>query len=140
MFCEISRTDLHRSPKITILVGNAREWLPDIVTAAKQLIIGDGSDPTTQMGPVVTPQSRNRIMQQIVDAIRGGATISLDGRHFSHETHPHGNWLAPTVSLSLLYLLALFKLRRFCPESNHECLAFRKRFSVPLCFAWKQTP
>jgi malonate-semialdehyde dehydrogenase (acetylating)/methylmalonate-semialdehyde dehydrogenase len=68
------------------------------MTEAKKLVIGEGSDPRTQMGPIITPHGKSRIIQKIEDAIREGATVALDGRNFSHHLLPNGNWLAPTVS------------------------------------------
>lgn len=97
LFSPLCISDTKGSPKITILVGQAKEWLPDIAAAAKKIVIGEGSDPLTQMGPIVTSQAKYRIIKRIEEAISEGARIVLDGREYSHNIYTDGNWLAPTV-------------------------------------------
>ena len=118
-------TSFHCSPKITILVGQAREWLPDLVAAAKMLVVGEGSDPLTHIGPVITPQARNRIIQRIEDAIKEGATVALDGRFFSYDLFPNGNWLAPTVSsLGATSSMCLLTLSDYIKrQASHDLLS-----------------
>ena len=48
---------------VTVTVGDAKDWFRDsIAAAASSLKVGNGLDPATQMGPVITQASRERVM------------------------------------------------------------------------------
>lgn len=46
---------------VAVFVGKSREWIPDLVTAAKALKVNAGHVPGTDIGPVISPQSKSRI-------------------------------------------------------------------------------
>ena len=47
---------------VTVLVGEARQWIPDIVSKAKTLKVNAGSEKGTDLGPVVSKSAKNRIL------------------------------------------------------------------------------
>src|SRR6516225_4439652 len=48
---------------VTVTVGEARDWFCESISAAaSSLHVGDGLDPATQMGPVITEASRERVV------------------------------------------------------------------------------
>ena len=49
------------------------------------------------LGPVISPQSKERIESLIASAEKEGATILLDGRGFKPAKYPNGNWVGPTI-------------------------------------------
>ncbi|KAK8089519.1 methylmalonate-semialdehyde dehydrogenase [Apiospora hydei] len=49
------------------------------------------------LGPVISPESEQRIKSLISSAEEEGATILLDGRNFKPEKYPNGNWVGPTI-------------------------------------------
>ena len=48
---------------------------------AKSLKLGDGLDPNTQMGPVVSAAHKERVLGYIEKGISEGADLILDGRN-----------------------------------------------------------
>jgi len=77
-----------------ILVGpiqDTQEWIHDIVTKASKLRVGSGFDPKSDIGPVITKVSKDRIEGIIEQAVKEGATLELDGRGLQD------NFLGPTV-------------------------------------------
>lgn len=79
---------------VIICVGNTYDEVKrQIVKAASDLIVGDGADPRTQMGPVISKASVERIKGLIQSAIDEKAEIVLDGRSYSGK----GYFLKPTV-------------------------------------------
>jgi malonate-semialdehyde dehydrogenase (acetylating)/methylmalonate-semialdehyde dehydrogenase len=80
-----------------VLVGEAKEWLTEIVEKAKQLSVNGGFEPGADLGPVVSPQSKERIESLIQSGVDEGATLLLDGRGFKPEKYPNGNFVGPTV-------------------------------------------
>lgn len=80
---------------VVIGVGNVYDELEaGIVTTAKNLVTGDGSDPKTQVGPVISRQSLERIHRLIDTAVEEGAEILVDGRLGVPAT---GYFIRPTV-------------------------------------------
>lgn len=68
-----------------------------ITAAAGRLRIGDGLEPGTELGPVVSAAARDRIFDAISGAVKEGATAVLDGRSAHVEQRPNGYFVGPTV-------------------------------------------
>jgi len=82
---------------VTILVGAAQQWLPEIVERAKLMKIGPGSQRDADLGPVVSPQAKARIENIITSGVEQGATLLIDGRNCKVEGYPNGNFVGPTL-------------------------------------------
>lgn len=80
-----------------VMVGETKEWLPELAELAKGLQVNGGFEAGADLGPVISPQSKERIEGLIASAEKEGATILLDGRGFVPEKYPNGNWIAPTI-------------------------------------------
>ena len=79
-------------------VGEARRTFTEAVAeAAAALPVGDGLDEGTQMGPVITPQSKARIEGLIQKGADEGARVLVDGRHPVIPGYEHGNFVRPTI-------------------------------------------
>jgi malonate-semialdehyde dehydrogenase (acetylating)/methylmalonate-semialdehyde dehydrogenase len=75
-----------------VLVGPAKEWLPEIVGKAKKLNVNAGFEMGADLGPVISPESRERIENLIQSGIDEGATLLLDGRGYKPAKYPNGNF------------------------------------------------
>jgi malonate-semialdehyde dehydrogenase (acetylating)/methylmalonate-semialdehyde dehydrogenase len=82
---------------VAVLVGEARNWIPDIVAKAKTLQVNAGTEAGADLGPVISKQARERIESMIALAEKEGAKIELDGRNPRIPNYPKGNFIAPTV-------------------------------------------
>jgi malonate-semialdehyde dehydrogenase (acetylating)/methylmalonate-semialdehyde dehydrogenase len=81
-----------------ILVGSAKEkFTSKIVEAAKSKTTCYGLDKDSQMGAIITSESKNKILDIINDAENKGANILLDGRNNSVKKYEKGNYIFPTV-------------------------------------------
>ncbi|KAJ0168510.1 Methylmalonate-semialdehyde dehydrogenase [acylating], mitochondrial [Colletotrichum tanaceti] len=80
-----------------VLVGETKEWLPELAELAKNLKVDGGFEQGADLGPVISPHSKQRIESLIQSAEDEGATILLDGRGFKPAKYPNGNWIAPTI-------------------------------------------
>lgn len=80
-----------------VMVGESKEWLGEVAERAKALTTNGGFEEDADLGPVISPQSKARIESLIASAEEEGATILLDGRGFTPEKYPNGNWIAPTI-------------------------------------------
>ncbi|KAI0012907.1 methylmalonate semialdehyde dehydrogenase [Xylariaceae sp. FL0662B] len=80
-----------------VMVGETKGWLSELAESAKRLQVNGGFEEGADLGPVISPQSKERIESLIASAEEEGATILLDGRGFKPEKYPNGNWVAPTI-------------------------------------------
>jgi len=82
----------------SVTVGNAHEALiPKIKERIARLKIGPGADASNDMGPVVTPQAKERITDYIAQGDRAGATLVEDGRTLRVSNYDDGFWVGPTL-------------------------------------------
>jgi malonate-semialdehyde dehydrogenase (acetylating)/methylmalonate-semialdehyde dehydrogenase len=82
---------------VAVLVGTESEQDRSrdlLVEAAAKLRTGAGDDPATDVCPVVSPQSRERLESEIAAAADDGAVVVLDGRTGGG---PAGTELKPTI-------------------------------------------
>jgi malonate-semialdehyde dehydrogenase (acetylating)/methylmalonate-semialdehyde dehydrogenase len=84
---------------VVVTVADAHEQLMGpLVKAAQALKVGDGSLESSDVGPVISCQARDRIADWVARAESDGAKIVLDGRGVGGEgIDPAGAFLGPTV-------------------------------------------
>jgi len=83
---------------VAVAIGEAQKTFRDsIADAASKLRVGNGLDEGVQMGPVITPQSKQRIETLIGEGEKGGAKVLVDGRNAKVSGLEHGNFVKPTI-------------------------------------------
>ncbi|KAJ8984430.1 hypothetical protein NQ317_012493 [Molorchus minor] len=100
---------------VAILVGEAQQWIPDIAERAKRLKVNAGSEPGTDVGPVISPQAKQKILRLIESGIREGAKCPLDGRNVVVEKYPNGNFIGPTLLTDVLPAYECYREEIFGP-------------------------
>jgi malonate-semialdehyde dehydrogenase (acetylating)/methylmalonate-semialdehyde dehydrogenase len=80
-----------------VMVGQTQEWLEELASKARVLSVNAGFEPGADLGPVISPESRQRIERLIASAEDEGATVLLDGRGLKPDNYPNGNWIGPTI-------------------------------------------
>ncbi len=68
-----------------------------LVEAARNKTTGYGLDEGIDMGPVITPESKQRIEDLIEQGISEGAELLLDGRNPEISGYEKGNFIKPTI-------------------------------------------
>jgi malonate-semialdehyde dehydrogenase (acetylating)/methylmalonate-semialdehyde dehydrogenase len=83
---------------LAVTVGESGVWFTDAIahTAATRKV-GNGLHPEVQMGPVITPQSQQRIESLIQTGADEGATVLVDGRNGKIPDLDSGNFVKSTV-------------------------------------------
>ena len=76
-----------------VLVGETVEWLPELVERAMALNVNGGFEDGADLGPVISPESKDRIETLIASAEQEGAKILLDGRGYKPKKYPNGNFV-----------------------------------------------
>lgn len=47
---------------VAVMVGESKEWLPEIVERASKLVLGSGTDPKSEMGPLAYADLKKRVV------------------------------------------------------------------------------
>ncbi len=83
---------------VALTVAEARGWFTEsICEAAASRVVGYGLEPGVQMGPVISPQSRQRIEGLIGKGASEGGSVLVDGRGAVIPRYERGNFVRPTV-------------------------------------------
>jgi malonate-semialdehyde dehydrogenase (acetylating)/methylmalonate-semialdehyde dehydrogenase len=83
---------------VAVTIGEAQKTFRDsIADAASKLKVGNGLDKGIQMGPVITPQSKERVESLIALGEKQGAKVLLDGRNSKIPKYESGNFVKPTI-------------------------------------------
>ena len=115
---------------VAVLVGAARQWVPDLVAKAKTLKIGAGTEPGVDLGPLVSCAACERVNGLIERGVAEGATLALDGRKPTVPGYEKGNFVGPTVFADVKPGMAVYEQEIFGPvlclanaESLDEAIA-----------------
>ncbi|CAN7610760.1 CoA-acylating methylmalonate-semialdehyde dehydrogenase [Pseudomonas brassicacearum] len=82
---------------VVVLVGAAKQWLPELKALAQKLKVNAGSEPGTDVGPVISKRAKARILELIESGVQQGAKLELDGRGISVPGFEQGNFVGPTL-------------------------------------------
>ncbi|MBV8342682.1 MAG: CoA-acylating methylmalonate-semialdehyde dehydrogenase [Gammaproteobacteria bacterium] len=108
---------------VAVLVGSSAERiLPQLTERARQLRIGDGMQPDSEMGPLITRAALERVRGYIDDGVASGAKLLVDGRRhpatgapFSIPGHENGFWLGATLFDEVTPQMRIYREEIFGP-------------------------
>jgi len=73
-------------------------FVAKVVAAARKIVIGYGLDDTVQMGPIQSPDKKERVLRYIGTGLQQGAKLTLDGRSFEISgDYPDTCFIGPSV-------------------------------------------
>ena len=100
---------------VTVLVGAARDWIPDIVAKAQTLQVNAGNVKGADLGPVISRNAKHRILGLIEDGLREGAKLELDGRGVKVSGYEKGNFIGPTIFSGVKPQMKIYTTEIFGP-------------------------
>ncbi|MBZ9559747.1 MULTISPECIES: CoA-acylating methylmalonate-semialdehyde dehydrogenase [unclassified Modicisalibacter] len=100
---------------VLVLVGEARDWLDEIVDRARHLKVGPGTQRDADLGPLVSPAARDRVVGLIGQGVSEGATLRLDGRGLTVDGYPDGNFVGPTIFADVTAGMTIYREEVFGP-------------------------
>lgn len=100
---------------VVILVGQARQWVPELVAKARALKVNAGTQPGTDVGPLISRAARERVEGLIERGIADGATLELDGRNPVVPGYEKGNFVGPTIFSGVRPGMAIYDVEIFGP-------------------------
>jgi malonate-semialdehyde dehydrogenase (acetylating)/methylmalonate-semialdehyde dehydrogenase len=81
-----------------VAVGDgADELVAAVSEKAREVKVGPGRNPESEMGPVVTAAAKERIVGLIGTGAEQGAELTVDGRGYTVSGYEKGFWVGPTV-------------------------------------------
>ena len=101
---------------VAVAVGPVADTLVTMIAErAKALRIGVGTDESSEMGPVVTAQHRNKIRQLIDRGVEQGATLVVDGREQVVKDYENGFFLGGTLFDNVTTEMDIYREEIFGP-------------------------
>ncbi|MFM9054112.1 MAG: aldehyde dehydrogenase family protein [Solirubrobacterales bacterium] len=104
-------------------------FLEGVVEGARELKVGDPSDPDTEIGPMVSRDQYELVVELVEDAVANGATKRCGGP-VEVEGFPEGSFIAPVVLTGVTHDMRIMKEEIFGPvlpvvevETDEEALA-----------------
>jgi malonate-semialdehyde dehydrogenase (acetylating) / methylmalonate-semialdehyde dehydrogenase len=100
---------------VTVLVGEAQRWIPEIVAKARTLKVNAGTEKGADLGPVISRKAKQRILALLDEGIKEGATLELDGRGIKVSGFENGNFIGPTIFSGVTPGMTIYTTEIFGP-------------------------
>lgn len=100
---------------VAVFVGEAQEWVPELISRGQSIKMGPGIDPTSELGPVISPEAKDRIVNIVRNSVNQGADMIVDGTNATVEGYEQGNWVGPTVLANVTKDMECYKEEIFGP-------------------------
>jgi len=101
---------------VAVLVGDVGDRImPRLAERARALKVGNGMDPGSEMGPVVSRQALERIERYIEVGIEQGAELVVDGRGLHVAGHGHGFFTGATLFDRVAPRMTIYREEIFGP-------------------------
>jgi len=100
---------------VALFVGRAKEWIPELVEKLKAVKPGPWTSKDSDYGPIITKAAKQRIESLIQEGVDEGANLLLDGRSYTIDEYPNGNWVGPTVFSNVKTEMSIYKNEIFGP-------------------------
>ncbi|KAK8529790.1 hypothetical protein V6N12_060559 [Hibiscus sabdariffa] len=92
-----------------IFVGGLTPWEDKLVERAKALRVQPGTEPDTDLGPVISKQAKELICRLIQSSVDSGAKLVIDGRNILVPGYEHGNFIGPTILSDVKFSMDCYK-------------------------------
>lgn len=81
---------------VVLTIGDAHDWVRSgLIERIGGLKLGHGLDESTDMGPVISPAHKDRVLSYIEKGLAEGAELVVDGR--KPDAPAEGNFVGPTL-------------------------------------------
>ena len=101
---------------VAVAVGSAAEGLVALLeTQAREIHVGSGRDAGIDMGPVVTAQAKQRIIDLVNSAHTQGADVRVDGRNIHVAGFEEGFFVGPTLIDGVAATMDVYQQEVFGP-------------------------
>lgn len=85
------------SVAVTVGEGTGDEFIKRVGPRVQNLKVGPYTDPSAEMGPVITSEAKGRIERYIDEGIEAGAELVVDGRNLRLQGYENGFFVGGTL-------------------------------------------
>nr|WP_174506990.1 CoA-acylating methylmalonate-semialdehyde dehydrogenase [Acinetobacter sp. Marseille-Q1620] len=107
---------------VAVMVGESKQWVEQLVEKAKTLSVNAGHEPNTDIGPVISPRAKARVIDLINSGVEQGAELLLDGRHVQVKGYEEGNFVGATIFNNVTTDMRIYKEEIFGPVLSIICV------------------
>jgi len=98
-----------------VVVGDAGPLVDAVATRARALVTGPGTDPASDMGPLITRVHRDRVAGYVDSARADGAEVVVDGAEVAVDGGADGFFFGPTLVDRVTTDMAVYRDEIFGP-------------------------
>ncbi|WP_037370716.1 aldehyde dehydrogenase family protein [Amycolatopsis orientalis] len=109
--------------RLIVQDGIHDRFVADLAARADRIRVGDGLDPATETGPLVSARHREKVEAYIRGAVEAGATLCAGGRRPEEPALRNGFFLRPTVFAGCTRNMAIVREEVFGPVVTVERFA-----------------
>src|SRR6056300_666416 len=80
-----------------------------------QIKVGESLDPQSEMGPLITKEHQQKVLNYIEKGISEGATLEMDGRNLNLQGFENGNFVGPTIFNNVSTDMTIYREEIFGP-------------------------
>jgi malonate-semialdehyde dehydrogenase (acetylating)/methylmalonate-semialdehyde dehydrogenase len=103
-------------------VGDAKNWIDEIVEKSAAMKVGPGTDRSADLGPLVNKQAKVRALSLIDSGVAQGAKLLLDGRKCVVPGYEAGNFIGPTIFSEVKPGMDIYDQEIFAPVLDIVCV------------------
>ncbi len=92
-----------------------RDFIRKYVVLSSKIRVGNGLDPETDIGPLISERQLNRVLKYIESGVRDGAKLTLGGKRLSRGDKAKGFFVQPTIFEEVTKEMKIFQEEIFGP-------------------------
>ncbi len=101
---------------VAVAVGGAAdELVAAVAERTRRIRVGDGTSPDVDMGPLITPAARDRVVDAVAGATAAGADVVVDGREVAAALDGGGFFVGPTLIDGVTQEMEVYREEVFGP-------------------------
>ena len=100
---------------VAVFVGESKNWIPELKEAFSKIKPGSFREKDSDFGPLISKESKDRVISLIEQGEKEGAKLLYDGRNFKSEKYPKGNFLGPSLFDEVRGDMKIYKEEIFGP-------------------------
>jgi malonate-semialdehyde dehydrogenase (acetylating) / methylmalonate-semialdehyde dehydrogenase len=101
---------------VAVAVGDIADKLVDSINnKAQTLKVAPWTDSSSDMGPVISKEHKDKIENYISIGVKEGAKLVLDGRNYKIQGYENGNFVGPTLFDNVTNEMKIYKEEIFGP-------------------------
>ncbi len=103
------------SVAVPVTDRTANELVEAMTPKIRKLKIGPSTDNSSEMGPLVTREHREKVKSYVDLGLKEGASLVVDGRDFKVSEHPNGFFLGGSLFDKVMPSMRIYKEEIFGP-------------------------